>query len=80
MNSIQETNGFLVADARGRPVGQVECSLYGTSPDEPDALAVRSGHLFRHRFIVPATAIDAIDPATQVIGLRLERGQLQRFL
>lgn len=80
IGSIQGTDGFLVADARGRPIGHVECSLYGASAEEPDALAVRSGHLFRRHFIVPATAIEAIDPATEVIGLQIERQQLQRFL
>jgi hypothetical protein len=38
MTTVQDTSGFLVADARGRTVGRVECSMYGTAPDEPDAL------------------------------------------
>jgi len=80
MNSIQDTEGFLVADARGRPVGHVAGTMHGTSPDEPDALAVRSGLVFRHHFLVPAEAIDAVDKTSAVIGLRLERRQLQRFL
>jgi membrane protein YdbS with pleckstrin-like domain len=54
--------------------------MYGTAPDEPDALAVRSGVLIRQHFIVPTSAIEAIDDRSQVIGLRLEREQLQRFL
>lgn len=53
--------------------------MYGTAPDEPDALAVRSGLLIRQHFIVPTTAIEAIDDLSQVIGLRLDRDQLQRF-
>jgi hypothetical protein len=80
IDSIEGTDGFLVADAHGRPVGHVECSLYGTSAEEPDALAVCSGHLFRRHFIVPAAAVEAIDAGSQVIGLRLERRELQRFL
>jgi hypothetical protein len=80
IGSIRATDGFLVADAHGRPVGRVECSLYGTSPEEPDALAVRSGRLFRRHFIVPAVAIQAIDPSAEMIDLRLDRQQLQRFL
>ena len=40
-------NGFLVADREGRVVGRVECPMYGTAPDVPDALAVRSGFLAR---------------------------------
>jgi hypothetical protein len=80
VRSIDNTSGFLVADACGRSLGHVECPMFGTSPDEPDALAVRSDGLFHHRFIVPAIAIDAIDPRTKVIGLGLERRQLHRFL
>jgi hypothetical protein len=78
--AIRRTEGFLVADAGGRPVGHVECPLYGTTPDKPDALAVRSGHLIHRHFVVPAAAIDAIDDRSRVIGLRLQRNQLQRFL
>jgi hypothetical protein len=69
-----------VADRRGRLVGRVECPMYGTTPDEPDALAVRSGFLARRRRLVPAEAIDQIDGATRVIGLRVERDGLRRFL
>jgi hypothetical protein len=54
--------------------------MYGTTPDEPDALAVRSGFLARRRRLVPAEAIDQIDGATRVIGLRVERDGLRRFL
>ena len=31
-----------MADAHGRTVGRVECPMYGTSPEEPDALSVRA--------------------------------------
>ena len=47
---------------------------------EPDALAVRSGRILRRHFVVPAAAIEAIDGRTQMIGLRLDRRQLLRFL
>jgi hypothetical protein len=53
--------------------------MYGTGPDQPDALAVRSGVVIHRHFIVPTTAIQAIDDRSQVIGLRLDRDQLQRF-
>ena len=43
--NLRDTAGYLVADARGRIVGRVECPMYGTSPEQPDALAVRSGFL-----------------------------------
>jgi hypothetical protein len=78
--AIGEISGFLVADVRGRLVGQVECPMYGTAPGEPDALAVRSGLLRRRRFIVPNTAIETIDDRSRVIGLRLASEDLQRFL
>jgi hypothetical protein len=74
-------NGFLVADREGRVVGRVECPMYGTAPDVPDALAVRSGFLARRRRrVVPADAIKDIDGASGVIGLRVGRDSLTSFL
>ena len=52
--------------------------MYGTSPDVPDALAVRSGFMRRRR-IVPAEAIHAIDGRSGVIGLRLVRESIRSF-
>lgn len=75
---LMTTTGYLVADARGRVVGRVEAPMYGTSPDVPDALAVRSGFMRRRR-IVPAEAITAIDGRSGVIGLRLVREAIQSF-
>jgi hypothetical protein len=77
---LRHTIGFLVADARGRLVGRVESPMYGTAPDVPDALAVRSGFLARRRRLVPADAIEQIDGSSGVIGLRIERDSLRRFL
>ena len=77
---LRDTAGFLVADARGRLVGRVECPMYGTAPDRPDALAVVSGFLTRRRRLVPAEAIEQIDDSSGVIGLRIERDSLRRFL
>jgi hypothetical protein len=55
--------------------------MYGTKPDEPDALAVRSGFFARRRRrVVPADAIDQIDGRTRVIGLRVDREGLLSFL
>jgi hypothetical protein len=74
-------NGFLVADDEGRVVGRVECPMYGTAPDVPDALAVRSGFLARRRRrVVPADAIQDIDDASGVIGLSVGRDSLKSFL
>jgi hypothetical protein len=72
--------GFLVADHEGRVVGRVECPMYGTAPDVPDALAVRSGFLARRRRVVPAEAIQEIDDQSGVIGLRVGRDTLKSFL
>ena len=77
---LATTNGFLVADNRGRLVGRVECPMYGTKPDEPDALAVRSGLFSRRRRLVPAATIEQIDDQSGVIGLSVERESIRKFL
>ena len=77
---LASTNGFLVADIRGRLVGKVECPMYGTAPDVPDALAVRSGLFSRKRKLVPAETIEQIDGGSKVIGLRVERDAIRTFL
>ena len=77
---LTSTNGFLVADNRGRLVGKVECPMYGTTPDVPDALAVRSGLFSRKRRLVPAETIEQIDGMSGVIGLRVERDAIRSFL
>ena len=69
-----------MADAHGRLVGRVECPMYGTQPDVPDALAVRRGFFGRRRHLVPAAAIDLIDGSSGVIGLSVERQSLRSFL
>ena len=77
---LRSTAGFLVADARGRVVGRVECAMYGSSAEVPDALSVRSGFLSRRRRLVPAETIEQIDDGTKVIGLRVERNSIRTFL
>ena len=77
---LRRTAGFLVADARGRVVGKVEGPMYGTSPEDPDALSVRSGFLSRRRSIVPAESIEQIDDGAKVIGLRVDREAIKTFL
>lgn len=54
--------------------------MYSTAPDVPDALAVRSGGLLRHYFVVHADAISQIDMRQRVVRLLLEEDRLQRFL
>ena len=79
-HDLRGTRGFLVADVRGRLVGRVECPMYGTTPDEPDALAVRTGFFARRRRLVPADVIEQIDGQSRVIGLRIGREGLRSFL
>ena len=74
---LRRTAGFLVADAKGRIVGRVECPMYGTSPEVPDALSVRSGFLARRRRLVPADSIEQIDDGSKVIGLRVDRESIR---
>jgi len=76
---LTATLGFVVADRHGRLVGRVESPMYGTEPNEPDALAVRLG-IFSRRRIVPADAIEEIDGASGVIELSVERDAIQTFL
>ena len=77
---LRNTAGYLVADARGRIVGKVECPMYGTSPEMPDALSVRSGLILRKRHLVPAETIEQIDGGSKVIGLRIDRESIRTFL
>ena len=76
---LRSVKGFTVADAKGRIVGRVEAPMYGTQPDVPDALAVRSGFM-RGRRLVPADAIGAIDETTRMIGLSVVRESIRKFL
>jgi hypothetical protein len=77
---LLQTTGYIVADADGRVVGRVEGPMYGSEPDVPDALAVRSGFLARRRRLVPADAIEAIDSRSGVIGLSVGRDAVLSFL
>ena len=79
-SELRDATGYLVADSRGRVVGKVECPMYGTAPDVPDALSVRSGFLSRKRRLVPADTIEQIDLRSGVVGLRIEREAIRTFL
>jgi hypothetical protein len=78
--NLVDTTGFLVADNRGRVVGKVECPMYGTLPDVPDALSVKSGFLSRQRRLVPADTIAEVDRRSEVVALRVARETIRRFL
>ena len=79
---LRATSGFLVSDVEGRVVGHVECAMYGTAPDVPDAIAVKSSSRFlgSRRRVVPADAIGEIDGSKRLIGLRVAREALKSFL
>ena len=79
-SDLLRTIGYLVADAHGRIVGRVEGPMYGSEPDVPDALAVRSGFLSRRRRLVPAEAIHEIDGRSGVVGLSVDREAILSFL
>jgi hypothetical protein len=74
------TMGYLVADVKGRIVGTVEAPMYGSAPDVPDAISVRSGFLSRRRRLVPVDAISEIDTNSGVIGLSVDRDAVLSFL
>ena len=77
---LRGTVGYIVADSQGRFVGRVECPMYGTAPDVPDAISVRAGFLSLRRRLVPATAIREVDGSSGVIGLSIERDAILSFL
>jgi hypothetical protein len=77
---LTETSGYVVADREGRILGRVECPMYGTQPDIPDALSVRGGFLSRRRRMVPAETIETVDGARGVIALRVGREAIRSFL
>ena len=77
---LRRTAGFTVSDRQGRVVGKVECPMYGTAPDVPDALSVKAGLFSRRRRLVPADTIEQIDGGSQVIGLRVDRDSIRTFL
>jgi hypothetical protein len=79
-HDLTETSGYVVADREGRVVGRVECPMYGTQPDVPDALSVRGGFLSRRRRMVPAETIERVDGARGLIALRVGREAIRSFL
>jgi hypothetical protein len=77
---LVSTTGFVVADNCGRVVGRVECPMYGSRPNVPDALSVRAWRFSRHRRLVPANTIADIDVRGGIVALRVARESIRRFL
>jgi hypothetical protein len=72
-NVLRAAQGYLVADVRGRVVGRVE---HATAAEDGGRLTVRGRFPLRRRHIVPAAAIEEIDPASGVVALRVGREDL----
>lgn len=77
---LNRITGYLVADRTGHLVGKVECAMYGTAPDLPDAVSVKSRPFSRHRLIVPANVIAEVDCTSGVVGLSVDCSAIRRFL
>ena len=78
---LRSTAGFLVADAKGRIVGRVECPMYGTLARRRPTRS-RSAPAFSPAAggSCPAESIEQIDDGSRVIGLRVERDSIRTFL
>jgi hypothetical protein len=76
---LSSTPGYLVVDCDGRRVGTVGSAICSGSAVIPDAIFVKAGLLGRHQRLVLADTIDAIDPVSRVIGLRVDRNGLKTF-
>ena len=76
---LSSTLGYLVVDCEGRRVGKVGSVVRSGSAVAPDAIFVKAGLLGRHQRLVLADTIDAIDPVSRVIGLRVDRNGLKTF-
>jgi len=63
---LSRCEGFSVY-AGARMLGVVEGVRYHSSTDRPDTLEVRGGRLGRHRLLVPASAVEAIEPEDEAV-------------
>ena len=74
-NVLAATDGYLVADARGRIVGRVEAA--SVAPHAEPRLTVRSRLPWRRRRVVLASDIESVDQTSEVVALRIERDHLR---
>jgi len=75
-NVLRSTEGYLVADARGRLLGRVERAAVADGDHSSARLWVRGRLPLRRRRIVPASAVDEIDDTARVVVLSIERNAL----
>ena len=76
---LSSTIGYLVVDCHGHRVGTVESATCSGGAVSPDAVFVKAGLLGRHQRLVLADTIEAIDPVSRVIGLRVDRNSVETF-
>lgn len=75
-NVLRSTAGYLVADRRGRLLGRVE-RADGAGSLGGLRLFVRGRFPLRRRRLVPASAVEEVDPAARVVVLSVERSALE---
>jgi hypothetical protein len=76
-NVLAGTGGYLVADVRGRIVGKVERAAPNPRDGAGSRLTIRGRFPWRRRRLVLASEIDAVDAASRVIALKVERRALR---
>ena len=75
-NVLRATEGYLVADVRGRLLGRVERAAIADGDHSGARLWVRGRLPLRRRRVVPASAVGEIDDTARVVVLSIERGSL----
>jgi hypothetical protein len=65
---LRRCEGFVV-ETPTRRIGRVDGIRYGTSQDEPAALAVRAGRFGRRLLLVGVEEVERIDPAERRVVL-----------
>jgi len=75
-NVLRSTQGYLVADARGRLLGRVERAATTENDHGGVRLWVRGRLPLRRRCVVPASAVDEVDDTARVVVLSVERSAL----
>jgi len=75
-NVLRSTQGYLVADARGRLLGRVERASLTDGDHNGARLWIRGRLPWRRRRIVPISAVGEIDNSARVVVLSVERSSL----
>jgi hypothetical protein len=75
-NVLRGTQGYLVADMRGRVLGRVERAAIPEEEQANARLWVRGRLPMRRRRVIPVSAVEEIDETSRVVVLRVERGAI----